>query len=101
MGTKKSVGYDNIPRYIFKGCFDILAKPLTNIFNILSKKGVASNMEKYRLINILNPLAKIFKTVICNSLIIQLPIVYLYNNMDFLISQLYQTCVFSQTMSQK
>ena len=84
--AKKSVGTDNIPSYIFKGCIDIFAKPLVHIFNLsiskgvfperlkegvvipLHKKGNTSEVENYRGITILNPIAKAFEYLLCDSI---------------------------------
>lgn len=84
--SKKSVSTDNIPSYIFKGCAEILAKPLTHLFNCalntgvfpdtlkksivvpIYKKGGIDKIQNYRPINLLSPLAKVFEIILHENL---------------------------------
>ena len=79
---KKSVGTDNIPFFIFKGCSHIFLRPLSHIFNLsvetntypsvfkkslitpIFKSGLNADVKNYRPICILNTLAKIFEKIL-------------------------------------
>ncbi|GBN55958.1 hypothetical protein AVEN_148959-1 [Araneus ventricosus] len=80
-----TVGVDNIPSFIIKGCAEFLIYPLlvpflslrtkvipdvwkqTKIIPVF-KKGVAQNCENYRPIAILSPFSKIFESIIHKKL---------------------------------
>ena len=79
---KKSVGTDNMPSFILKGCGHIFLRPLSHIFNLLVKtntypsvfkkslitpifkSGSNADVKNYRPICILNTLAKIFEKIL-------------------------------------
>lgn len=85
---KKSVGTDNVPSYIFKGCIDVFLKPLSYLFNLsldtctfpvllkqssitpIFKTGSHNKVENYRPISILNTLAKIFEKILYNDIML-------------------------------
>jgi hypothetical protein len=76
----KSVGLDNIPGFVIKGCSDILAPVLKHILSLaqqcfpalwkqvavvpIFKKGNSASVNNYRLISILNNFSKLFEYVI-------------------------------------
>lgn len=84
---KKCTGTDNIPPYIYKGCADHLAQPLTHIFNLaikncyfptafkqtivspIHKNGEKCLITNYRPISLLNGLAKIFESVLYDNIL--------------------------------
>ncbi|PNF43033.1 hypothetical protein B7P43_G08782 [Cryptotermes secundus] len=78
----KSVGLDNIPAFVIKGCSDILAPVLKHIFSLtlsqqcfpalwkqaavvpIFKKGHSASVNNYRPVSILNNFSKLFEYVI-------------------------------------
>lgn len=79
---KRSVGPDGVPSFIFKGCAELLVKPLLKIFNLsigasyfpnlwkttkvvpIHKKGKKSDIKNYRPVAILSTPAKLFEAVL-------------------------------------
>jgi hypothetical protein len=84
--SKLSLGPDNIPPYILKGCSDILVKPLHYLFNLslksnsfpdfwkiakvvpIPKKGASRDISNHRPIAVLSSPAKVFECILYNRL---------------------------------
>jgi hypothetical protein len=78
LSSSKSVGTDEIPTFIIKGCSEIFAPLLRHIFNIVKvptlwmqaavgpifKKGNSTLVTNYRPITILNNVSKMFESII-------------------------------------
>ena len=83
---KKSTGPDEIPPFIYKGCAELLAKPLAYLFNLsiekecfpetlknamvtpIFKKGKKNDIRNYRPISILSSITKVFENIIYSDI---------------------------------
>lgn len=85
--SKRSLGPDNIPPYILKGCAEILVNPLRHLFNLslknnsfpdiwkvskvvpIPKKGSKSDISNHRPIAIISSPAKVFESILYTRLL--------------------------------
>ena len=89
LDNKSSPGMSGIPVSVLKACSTTLARPLTDIYNncirtsvfprewktaivtpLYKNKGQADDMNNYRSISVLSPLAKIFEKILAKQMTI-------------------------------
>lgn len=88
--SKKSVGFDDIPVYIYKACSEFLSEPIATVFNLcvtnceypekwkiskvcpIFKNGDKNDITNYRPISLLQSISKVFEKVLYDKIFHQI-----------------------------